>query len=135
MHITRRKTIQFLALGGLLGATQATTRAGVPPQPEQLSSFPWQPHPLNIEKAKSIAYQGYYKGGCCYGAFDALLGQLAARYGAPYESFTIEMMTYGKSGVAGFGTLCGTLNGSAAAFGLLFEHKVRDNLISQLFNW
>ena len=53
------------------------------------------------------------------------------------------MLAYGKSGVAGYGTLCGALNGAAAAIGLYLgtankkapESKARDKLIAELFAW
>lgn len=101
-----------MTIGGVLGLTKLTQSDMASSSTERKSTFPWKPHKLDVDLARDMAYRGYYQGGCCYGAFNGLLGQLAVRNGHPSNSIPIEMMAYGKSGVAGFGTLCGALNGS-----------------------
>jgi hypothetical protein len=65
--------------------------------------------------------------------FDPVVRGVAARLGAPYTAFPFAMFAYGSGGVAGWGTLCGALNGAAAAFALLSPQPVP--LIAALFTW
>ena len=45
-------------------------------------------------------------------------------------------MRYGHGGVAGWGTICGTLNGAVAAFGLFTpDKKTSDRLADGLLQW
>lgn len=71
-----------------------------------------------------------------YSAFHGIIGQLAAEYGAPYDTFPSLMMGYGGGGVGGVGTICGALNGACAAFGLFAKTKAdRTALIKELCLW
>ena len=54
-------------------------------------------------------------GACMLGAFEPIVRGVADKLGAPYTSFPFAMFAYGAGGVAGWGTLCGCLNGAAAA--------------------
>lgn len=95
--------------------------------------LPYQP--LNPEDARVRGHKGYYDGGCCYGAFVAVLDPLAERFGAPYTNVPGQMMYYGAGGGAGWGTLCGALNGAAAAISLFLDRGNATNLVSELFGW
>ena len=53
--------------------------------------------------------------------------------GARYTSFPFEMFIYGTGGVKGWGTLCGALNGCAAALQLLSRNP--GPVIDELFLW
>lgn len=96
----------------------------------------WNYTPLNPNITSNEAYHNYNIGSCMYGVFSSILAQLSDKIGDPYTSFPIHMMKYGHGGIGGTGTICGTLNGACAIFGLLIEDKkVRDILTSELFRW
>ncbi|MDP3879904.1 MAG: C-GCAxxG-C-C family protein [Dehalococcoidales bacterium] len=70
-----------------------------------------------------------------FGSFEGIIGELRDKVGAPYDAFPAEMMKYGKAGVSGWGTLCGALNGAAAAIYLVSDPKAGDGMIDELFTW
>lgn len=96
----------------------------------------WQYTPLNPEITSQVAYDNYKNGSCMYGVFTGIVLQLAEKLGEPWSSFPTHMMKYGHGGVGGTGTICGSLNGASAIFGLLIDNQeIRDALTFSLFNW
>lgn len=99
---------------------------------------------LEVETTRRLGYDGF-KGailadgtrhsGCAFGAFNAIIGQLAEKVGAPYTSIPTQMMDWAGAGVVGFGTLCGTLTGTAAAIGLICDAREARGFISDLLTW
>ena len=136
-QIDRRKLVTLL--GGLAGvgaaatlvhAEQATTANN---SAAALQKIPWSYKPLNPEAAAQRAFEGYYKGECMYGTFEAIVGPVAEQLGSPYKDFPFMMFKYGGGGIKGWATICGTLNGAAAAIQLLSPNP--DLLINALFAW
>lgn len=99
--------------------------------------WPWKPQKISPDMAAKLGYSGFYNSGqgCGYGVFKGLVGQMALKYGKPYDGFPLQMMAYGASGVGNWGTLCGSLNGAAAAFGLFYDRNASTELIDALFHW
>jgi hypothetical protein len=98
--------------------------------------LPWSYHELDPETTAERAYLLHYEGHCMYGVFKSIVGQLAERYGEPYRSFPCGMMTYGAGGVASWGSLCGSLNGAAAAVALFASGKEQQTrLTGQILLW
>jgi hypothetical protein len=96
----------------------------------------WAYSHLDPALTGELAYQYYQEGSCMYAVFKSVLSQLADKFGEPYASFPLHMMKYGRSGIGGFGTVCGSLNGAAALIGLLVEgNSIQDTLIAGLFRW
>jgi hypothetical protein len=123
-------------LGGAAGAGLALTAGAgelVSPAPRGMRSLPWPYGPLDPDATGERAFRSYLKGHCMYGTFDAVVGQVAERLGEPYASFPFDMFVYGAGGVQGWATLCGALNGCAAAFQLLAEKP--EPLTDALFAW
>jgi hypothetical protein len=99
---------------------------------------------LDVEKTRELGHRGF-KGitladetrhaGCAFGAFNAIIGQLAEVVGAPYTTIPLQMMDWGGAGVVGFGTLCGTLTGTCAAIGLISGGRDARAFISDLLTW
>ncbi len=109
-------------------------------QPVKLEYTPsdssWAYSPLDPAATGELAYSYYQEGSCMYAVFKSIIVQLADKFGEPYASFPCHMMKYGHSGIGGYGTVCGALNGGAALIGLLVEEKSAQNiLISGLFRW
>jgi hypothetical protein len=96
-------------------------------------NLPWPYQPLNPDLVAQRAFEGYKKAYCMYGPFEAIVGSVAERLGAPYQDFPFEVFKYGAGGVNGWATLCGALNGSAAALQMLSVRP--DALIDALFVW
>ncbi len=136
-------TLAGLGLAGASGLAGLAVPAGADPtegqaakehQPlEALGHVPWPYRPLDGEAAAQQAFLTYSRGGCMLAVFDPLVRGVAERLGAPYTAFPFGMFTYGAAGVAGWGTLCGALNGAAAALALLAPQPAP--LISTLFAW
>lgn len=96
----------------------------------------WKYSMLSAEDTAQQAYADTDKGHCMYGVFAPVMQQLGEKYGEPYSSFPVEMMTYGAGGTGGWGTLCGALNGGSALIGLFVRDETQQKqLISELFKW
>jgi len=102
-------------------------------QPLQVPEWPWPYVKLDPEVVRKRGYDGYFKGGCCYGAASALLTTLVEEVGSPYDLIPMDMFRYGAAGGAGWGTLCGSLNGAAAVINM--ATKDFNPVISELFGW
>jgi len=99
---------------------------------------------LNVKRTRELGYAGFQgitladgtrHGGCAFGTFNAIIGQLADEVGAPYTTIPVQMMDWAGAGVVGFGTLCGTLNGAAAAIGLICSGRDARAFVSDLLTW
>jgi len=88
---------------------------------------------LEPEEIADRAYQGYFHHECCYGVFSSILDALKEKVGGPYLGIPSLMFWYGGGGIAGWGTVCGTLNGAAAIFNLTC--KDFKPMIDVLFEW
>lgn len=123
--------------GGLLAAGVDQVRQVPISANPAVQGFPW-PWPyvkLDPEDVRKRAHRDYYTGGCCYGAFNALVSALGDAVGQPYTLLPPQMMFYGGGGGAGWGTLCGALNGAGAAMSLVVDRANASALIGELFGW
>lgn len=99
------------------------------------AAWPWPYVTLDREDVRKRAHKFYYDGGCAYGAFHALISALADKVGAPFTQVPTQMMYFGGGGGAGWGTLCGALNGSATAISIVVDRTNASAIISELFGW
>ncbi|SDI45519.1 Putative redox-active protein (C_GCAxxG_C_C) [Ferrimonas sediminum] len=77
---------------------------------------------LDPMKVAKLAYQSYFKGGCMYGVFNAIVTELAAQGhedACHFAAIPTNLAVYGGTGVRGWGTLCGCLNAAAMAINVL----------------
>lgn len=89
---------------------------------------------LDVEVVRKRGYEGYQKGGCCYGAAYALLTTLReVAPNAGWDGIPAEMFSYGGGGGLSWGTLCGALNSSLAVLNLA-SAKYSD-LGNELVGW
>jgi len=81
-----------------------------------LKDFPWSYTPLDAEKVARRAYEVYFASGCHEATWWPIVEALAASdlpdAATTWGTLPKNIMKYGGGGVAGWGTLCGTLNGS-----------------------
>lgn len=104
-----------------------------PIREEKLPDLPWHYEKLDPVAVAERGYKSYLEKHCMYGAFNGIIGELREKVGFPYTRFPDKMMEYGKGGVVGWGSLCGALNGAAAAINLVSPKP--DPLIDELFRW
>ncbi len=97
----------------------------------------WIPRKLDPVECSRVAYRGYWEenGGCGFAVFKGIIGMMGAKYGAPYDTFPLWMMSYAGGGIAGWGTVCGALNCAAAAYGLFYDKREQRPLVDALFSW
>lgn len=150
MPVTNRR--DFLKQAGTYGVATTVGMAGgvglvrpsVALAQEATHPYGYPEGGLDVERTRELGYLGF-KGtnladgtrhsGCAFGAFNAIIGQLAETVGAPYTTIPLQMMDWAGAGVVGFGTLCGTLNGTAAAIGLICDGQDAKAFISDLMTW
>jgi len=122
---------------GLLRAAGAAAQEGqaarTAPPVDVLGRLPWPYQPLEPDAVAQQAFATNSRGGCMLAVFEPIARGIAERLGTPYTAFPFSLFSYGAAGVAGWGTLCGTLNGAAAAFMLLSAQP--GALITALYSW
>ncbi|MHB8172539.1 MAG: C-GCAxxG-C-C family (seleno)protein [Thermincolia bacterium] len=141
-NLSRRKffmsagTLAFGAIGAsaLAGCAQ-TEKTGAKAPGDAAAAYPWPYKKLDVETARKKGHEGYYEGACCYGVFNAIISELGKEVGAPYTTFPTKMFQYGEGGVAGWATLCGALNGAAAAICLVAGEEGWEDLTNELMAW
>lgn len=142
---TRRNFMKrSLKYGALVGAGAAGAVSGMTAlSPKNLFAktgktyeWPWPYAKLDPESGRKLGHDAYWSGkGCSYAAFHAIVSALQKKIGGPYDGLPAEIMIYGHGGGAGWGMLCGALNGPAAAISLVCDKKSADLLINELFQW
>ncbi len=103
----------------------------------------WKYVPLDPKQVAEKAYQLYPEGSCMYASFRAIvesvgekIAQTDLQAAQPYLAFPFQMMKYGKGGVYDYGSLCGVLNGSAAAISLFVsDFSKGGNIIDELYRY
>ncbi len=136
----RRDVIKMMGASLLIGGGLFASKA-VRAKEEKAPPLPWPYKKLDPEKVAERAYLGYYKGACCYGAFDSIVGSAQELLGYPYTMLPTELFVFGQGGVADVASLCGALLGAAAAVFLFtggLEKETREKsyaLIQDLFNF
>jgi hypothetical protein len=137
MSTSRRefcKQVNGVALGaiaGVVGAELLPPAAASPAGPP----LPWEYARLEPEAVARRAYEATPDGACMYATFVGIIGGLAQKVGAPYSTFPSGMMKYGANGIAGWGLVCGALNGAAAAIYLVHDPATGAPVINELFRW
>ncbi len=121
------------ALAGGGGAAYAAVKKSTEEEEKKFRTLPWPYTKLEPDRVAARAFEGYEKNRCMYGTFEAIVGLAAERLGGKYTSFPFELMSYGAEGIGGWGTVCGGLNGAAAAFQMLSSDP--GPLVDALFTW
>jgi hypothetical protein len=128
------------AAGAAVASTLGGGLANLFPAPAlaaegEAPKYPFPYVKLDPEEARKLGYQSYYEGACSYGAFKAIMSQLREKVGYPYTMIPYEIMRFGEGGAVGWGTLCGALNGAAAAITLCTSKENYGKVINELIGW
>ena len=132
MAMNRREAIKTIAVGTVVVAGVAGVAGSVVAQ-EVVAQVPTErarvtfdkkgkvhhdplPYvPLDPDAMADLAYRNKLIGDCMYGVFATIVEGLAEKVGGPYLTYPTAVTRYGKGGVMGWGTTCGTVNGLAMA--------------------
>jgi hypothetical protein len=140
--MSRRK---FLAGAGLvLGAASVSGVAllkDADPAAAAAPAIPWyypstpadQPAPEAVARR---AYEIYFRSGCAEAAWGSCIEALAAVPGAQAEqwaSLPANLFRFGGGGIAGWGTICGTLNGAAAFISMAVGQNLADDGVTKVW--
>lgn len=103
---------------------------------EDVGFWPYPVGGLDVDLVRFYGKEGYYSrlggaGGCGYGGAIGLIYALReALPGSVWDDLPDVMFKYGSGGAAGWGTLCGSLNGALAVMTLACSSgDVRDDLM------
>jgi hypothetical protein len=138
-QITRKdflRNIGKCSVGAAVGiaASQATGQEALV-NPEAFTwPYPWAN--IDPEVARINAHNLYYGGkDCASGAFGGIVDALADAIGAPWDTFPIEVMLFGRGGGVGWGATCGAVLGGAALISLAAEKGPSGALVNELWGW
>jgi hypothetical protein len=142
-----------LVLGGAVsagvlsacGEDSSNTDANQQPPPvdpgPQVKDFPYQQHlptayQLNAAPVREAAYHGYYAGGCCHGAYSALLKHLADTVGQPFSLLPQDFGKFGGGGIASYGSICGAALGGVMIINQIVANAdARNAMMTELLRW
>ena len=142
--MSRRK---FLVSAGTVAAAASLAGVGLakvaePAEAANATPTPW-PYPTDPAlqpdpQAMGLrAYELYYlQGGCAEATWYPLVEALSAANPTTWGVIPKKLFAFGGGGVAGWGTLCGTCNGSAAIVGMVVGTPAdRNKIIDELFQY
>ncbi len=101
---------------------------------QKKEEYPWPYKKIDPGKAAAIAYENYYKNGCCYGVASGILIPLRETVGPPYTLLPLDVFGFGRGGVVDWGTMCGALLGAGFAASMTAGKKGEEAL-NELINW
>lgn len=128
--------VTAMTLTGCAGAAaQPTKAADAAPEATEAPAWPWKWEELDPQVALENGYKAFYShGGCCAGAVAAIVETLAGQHGYPYNQINAKMFADGAGGY-GVQSLCGSLGGACAMFGLFLEGADANALRNELYEW
>ena len=94
----------------------------------------WKYVPIDAQKTADDSYALFAEGACHYASFRAIVTNVAnallatgnandAMLAKTYLAFPFYMMVYGQAGLAFYGSLCGAINGCAAALSVFVPDR------------
>jgi hypothetical protein len=135
--MTRKEFLASATKGAAAASVGAIGMGLVTASPGQAAvpSWPWPYTTLDPEDVRKRAHKSYYDGGCGYGAFNGIVSALTEKVGEPYTLMPTQITYFEGGGAAGWGTLCGALNGAALAINLVVDRTNTNSIVSELIGW
>ncbi|PMP89565.1 MAG: chain A iron centre cytochrome C protein [Desulfurella sp.] len=103
----------IVGLGALVGGFATQIANADKTQNWSANKWPWPYVELDPKTTAQIAYEEWYRLWCGGTVIYSIFHQLAQKVGEPYKSFPIDPFAIFEGGLAGWGTLCGSVNGAA----------------------
>ncbi len=140
IDVSRRqlfKGVGALALGLTLGKI-------LPPKAQaqkiNASRWPWPYVKLDPKTTAELAYESWYQLYCGAAVINSVFSQLRKKVGQPYLSFPIKGFMFAEGGVAGWGTICGSLLGANIVTNLIIGPRLTGNptgtlMGSEIMQW
>jgi hypothetical protein len=122
-----------IAAGALVIGTGTVGAQAAPAAAVAESPFPYAE--LDPNEALLRGHAGYYKGGCAYGGYYAVMSLLREKVGGPYLQMPYRQLRFGGAGIGNWGTICGALNGACAAIALVAADADIGKICSELLGW
>jgi hypothetical protein len=117
-------------LAGSIGGSSKAVYQSAPSLPWSLGTFRF-----NVVEVKERAYKNFYKYECMGGVICTFLQILSENIGYPFNTLPLDMFRYGGGGIAGWGTICGSLNGGSQFLNLVGSPSNYQKLINDLLDW
>ena len=136
MTMSRREAIfgaGKIAAGAAALSFGASRLVG-PALAKEAVTFPWGYKKIDPEQAGEIAYEAWYEHYCCYAVVNGVLKPLQEKIGEPYASLPLIAFKWGHGGAVGWGTLCGTLNGTGISTGLIAGDE-GEKILNDVIAW
>lgn len=131
------RNASFLSAGSITAVAAQTILHAPEANGQTIDSATW-PFPfieLDPALAAQRGYEAFPEGACCYGTVEGILSQWKELLQEPFTAIPAEMFLYGEGGIAGWGSVCGTLNGASAMINLVCEKADAKQLIDELIAW
>ena len=115
----------FLRNTGIVAATAGITLAAsslpkfATPAAARSTYDKWPFKKLDADAVAKIAYDNYMDLWCASTVLKGIFDPLAQSVGGPYKTFPVESMKWAHGGLAGWGTVCGTMVGASTAIGFV----------------
>ncbi len=119
-----------VVVGGFMNQTAAFSE-----DQDAVPEIPWGYTELDVEEARKRGQQCYYSSNCASGVFQSLISMLRETLGEPYTSIPLDLYDFGGGGIAGWGTLCGTLNSANGVITLVAGPSSAPALVNELMGW
>lgn len=130
------KRRSFIAgCGGVLLGSLGTHSVALSEDSVEIPELPWSYAALDVEETRKRGQQYYYSSNCASGVYQAILSQLQEQVGYPYTCLPLDLYDYGGGGVAGWGALCGTLNGAGGVITLVAGPSSASGIMNELMGW
>jgi hypothetical protein len=140
--MSRRK---FLASAGTVAAVAAVSGVALGNRPSTaeaaVAGVPW-PYPTSAskqpvpEKLGRRGFEVYFASGCAEGTWWPFVEALAVANPETWGTLPKNVFRFGSGGVAGWGTVCGTVNAAAAIIGMtVADGAHRTNLTNAIFQY
>lgn len=125
--------------GGIAGVAGLNLLANGQLKAETVKTTATWPFPyaiLDAEAARDKAHYLFWNGkDCAAGVFGSLISLLTDAIGDPWTNIPQEIMLFGRGGGVGWGSLCGTLNGSAAIISMVTPKADSTDLVNEIWGW
>lgn len=121
-NLSRR---EIIAGAGMLAIGAAIAKfGGFVSNAEAKDKWPWPYEKLDPAKTAEIAYNEWYRVFCGAAVISSIFSQLAEKIGEPYKSFPVDPFIVLEGGMAGWGTICGSIAGANIVSNLIIGPRI-----------